>query len=162
MVSRQDMSRWMFHELQRNASAVGLLQCINKLAVTIFKILVDDFDLAFELDLWSSSFPLRCRGWISTVCVRVVCENKCACEENDAREKRAAEDPGGTDLYLHGGTFLLAMIASWTEENEITQVQSRKDISEVHQPLCFPETSALRTATSCRFSDLIERCRCMR
>ena len=28
------------------------------------------------------------------------------------------------------------MIASWIEENEITQVQSQKDISEVQQPLC--------------------------
>jgi hypothetical protein len=28
--------------------------------------------------------------------------------------------PLGTDLFLHGGIFLTAMIASWIQENEIT------------------------------------------
>jgi len=34
------------------------------------------------------------------------------------------------------------MIASWIEENEITQVQSQKDISEVQRPLCRQDRAA--------------------
>jgi len=147
----------MLHELQRHAGAISLFQRVHKLAMAIFEILVDDFDLAFELDLWGSSFPLSCGGGVNAICVRVVSEYKCACEENGAGKNRTAQDPRGTDLYLHGGTFLTAMIASWTEENEITQVQSQKAISEVQQPLCFRETSALRTATMRRSRDLAEQ-----
>ena len=50
-------------------------------------------------------------------------------------EELSFEDPGA-DPYFHGVTFLTAMIASWIEQSEITQVQSQKDISEVQQPLC--------------------------
>jgi hypothetical protein len=86
-----------------------------------------------------------------------VCEGEGGSEENYAGENRTAQDPRGADLNLHDGTFLTAMIASWTEENEITQVQSQKDISEVQQPLCFSLTSELRTATMRRSRDLAEQ-----
>jgi hypothetical protein len=93
--------------------------------MAVFEILVDDFDLAFHLDLWSSGFPLSCGSWIHSVCIRVVSENKRACEENDTGENSTAEDrtvkdPRGTDPDRHGGTFLTAMIANWIKENEIT------------------------------------------
>jgi hypothetical protein len=47
--------RWrVFGELERNPSAIRLLQCEDKAPVTIFEILVDDFKFAFEL----RRFPL--------------------------------------------------------------------------------------------------------
>src|SRR6267154_892801 len=100
------MRRWVLHELEWNASAARLLQCVNELAVAIFVILVDDFNLAFELDLRCSSFPLSRGHRINGVRVRVVCEDECACEENGAGENRTAEhrtgkDPRGTDPDRH-------------------------------------------------------------
>jgi hypothetical protein len=123
VIAGQKMRRRVLYELKRNPSPVSLLQRVNKLAVAIPEILVDDFDLTFELDLWCSGFPLSRGHRIHGVRVRVVCENECAREENGAGENRAAEDPRGTDLYLHGGTFLTAMIATSTLQREITGVQ---------------------------------------
>src|SRR5712692_10264173 len=105
------MCRRVLNELEWNPSAVGLLQGIYKTAVTIFEILVDDFELAFELHLWSSSLPLSYRTGVGFACVGVVRQSQCAGEEQEAGENRPAkdckaEDPRGTDLDLHVGTFL--------------------------------------------------------
>jgi hypothetical protein len=96
------MCRRVLDELERNSSAIGLLQGIYKAAVAIFEILVDNFELAFELNLWASGLPLSGGGGVIAVCVGGVRENECAAEEHEAEENRTAEDLGGTDLDLHG------------------------------------------------------------
>src|SRR5947209_6404007 len=128
------MCRRVLYKLESHSGAVSLLQRVNKLSMAILVILVDDFELAFELDLWRSRLPLRCGGRVDAVRVGVVRQNECACEENGAGENRTVEDrtvkdPRGTDPDRHGLTFLNAMIVMWTEEREITQVQSQMDIS---------------------------------
>lgn len=120
VVAGQNVCRRVLHELEGHTSAISLLQRVDELAVTIFEVLVDDFNLALELNPWGSAFPLSCRSRVNAVCVRIVGENKCACEQNHAGANGAAEDPRGTDLCFHGGTFLLAMIAICDEQNEIT------------------------------------------
>src|SRR5689334_17694236 len=44
------MSRRLLGELERDPSAVGQLQRVQKAVVAIFEILIRDFELAFELD----------------------------------------------------------------------------------------------------------------
>src|SRR3989442_1655741 len=44
------MCRRLLDEVERNPSAVGQLQRVQIAAPTIFEILMDDFELAFELD----------------------------------------------------------------------------------------------------------------
>jgi len=103
--------------------------------MAIFEILMDNFQLAFELDLRTSSVPLGRGCGVTASGVRVMREGECAAEEHKTGENGSAEDPRGTDLDLHGGTFLTAMIATGMEQSEIPQVQSQKDISEVQEPL---------------------------
>src|SRR5689334_4444907 len=102
------MRRRVLHELKRNASAVRLFQRVDELAVAVFVILVNNFDLAFELDLRGSRLPLRCRGGVDALAVGMVRKNKSAGEENGAgedgtAEDRTAKDPRGTDPDRHGG-----------------------------------------------------------
>src|SRR5713101_676374 len=113
------MCRRVLNELEWNPRAVGQLQGVDKAAVAVFEILVDDFELAFELDLLAASLPLS-RGCGVIVVRGVMREGECAAEEHEAGENRAAKDPRGTDLELHGGTFLTAMIATRRELSEIT------------------------------------------
>jgi hypothetical protein len=63
------MGRRILNEMERHASAIRLLQCIDKFAVAIFEVLMDDFDLALELDLRGSRFPLSCGGCVNAACV---------------------------------------------------------------------------------------------
>src|SRR6266567_3856632 len=134
MVSRQNMRRRMLHELHWHTSAVGLLQRVDKAAVAVIEILVNNFDLTLQLNVlaWVA---LQLSGGslgIAVVgCSGIVRKRECAAEEHEAGENRTAEDPRGTDLELHGGTFLTAMIATRRELSEITGGQSQKDISEV-------------------------------
>src|SRR6266849_656124 len=100
------MCRRMLDELEWNPGAISLFQSIDKTTVAIFEILVDNFQLAFQLDLLASNFPLGRGCWVDVTCVGVVRENECASEKHEAGENRTAEDPRGTDLDLHGGTFL--------------------------------------------------------
>ena len=44
------MCRRLLEESERDPSAVGQLQRVQIAAPTIFEILMDDFELAFELD----------------------------------------------------------------------------------------------------------------
>src|SRR6266853_4104216 len=109
MVSSQKMRRRVLDELERHSSAVGLLQRVDKFAVTIFVILMDDFQLAFELDPLASSLPLRCGGGVNGVCVGGVSENESAADEHHNRQKKCAAkytgiDPG-EDPSFHGTTF---------------------------------------------------------
>src|SRR5260370_39745056 len=102
------MCRRVLDETERDPSAVGLLQRVEKLAVTIFVILMDDFEFAFELDPLASSLPLSCGGGVNGVCIGGVREDECAAEQHHNRKKRAAKhtviDPG-EDLFFHETTF---------------------------------------------------------
>ncbi|PYV22931.1 MAG: hypothetical protein DMG24_15375 [Acidobacteria bacterium] len=62
MVSGQKMCRRLLDELERDPSAVGQLQRVQKAVVAIFEILIGDFELAFELD------PLVCGGAVLGGC----------------------------------------------------------------------------------------------
>ena len=50
MVSGQKMCWRLFDELEWNASAVELLQRVEIATPTIFKVLMNDFEFAFELN----------------------------------------------------------------------------------------------------------------
>jgi hypothetical protein len=93
-------------------------------AVAILEILMNNFDLTFQLNVLARVAPQLSRGRLGVAVVgalAVVGEHECASEQHKAGENRTAEDPrGSTDLDLHGGTFLTAMIASWIEQSEIT------------------------------------------
>src|SRR6266853_2295864 len=103
------MCRRVLDELERDPSAVGLLQRVDKFAVTIFVILMDDFEFAFELDPLAPSLPLRGGGGVNGVCIGGVRENECAADEYQNRQKKCAAtytviDPG-EDPFFHGSTF---------------------------------------------------------
>ena len=96
----------MFGEFHWHASAVGLLKRKDKLAVTVPEILMDDFNLAVELDGFTlSRLQLsRYRRVVSKIAVlSAVREKECAAQKHKASESRTAEDPRGTDLYFHDG-----------------------------------------------------------
>src|ERR1019366_2975533 len=106
------MCRRIFDELQWDARAVGLLQRIEQ-AGPIFEILIGDFELAFELDpLVRPNLRLSC-SCESFLTLRIsLPESGCTAEQhqNGHQEcgavQRAERDPWGTDLFVHGGTFL--------------------------------------------------------
>jgi hypothetical protein len=99
------MFRRMIGEQEWNSSAIGLLQSVNKAAVAILKVLMNNFELTFKLNA-PARVTLQLGGGRLGVAV-VACfggmrENECAAEEHEAEENRTAEDPGGTDLDFHG------------------------------------------------------------
>src|SRR6266478_1540467 len=106
MVSGQKMCRRMLNELECSPRAVGLLQRIDKAAATISEILMNDFELAFELDLLAASLPLSRSCGVTVVGVGVMREGDCGSEEQKGGENRTAKDPWGPDPFDHVGTFL--------------------------------------------------------
>jgi hypothetical protein len=81
----------MLDKMKWQAGAISLLQSVDKAAMTIFEVLVDDFELAFELNLWASGLPLNC-GCGVIAGVGIVRKNRCAAEEHEAGENRTAKD----------------------------------------------------------------------
>jgi len=86
-----------------NSSAVGLLQSVNKAAVAIIEILVNNFDLTLQLNVlaWVAlQLSGGCLGIAVVGGSGVVRERECAAEKNDAcdngiyYEDLSAEDPG--------------------------------------------------------------------
>src|SRR5258708_22497927 len=67
---------------------------------------MDDFQLAFQLDLLASSLPLSRGCGVTVAGVGVMREGECAAEE-EAGQNRTAEDPRGTDPDHHGVPSLL-------------------------------------------------------
>src|SRR6266516_2573662 len=99
------MCRWMLNELERKSRAVGQLQRVDKAAVAILEILMDDFQLAFELNLLAAGLPLSCSYGVTVVSVRVMREGECG-EKQKAGENRTATDPRGPDPFDHVGNVL--------------------------------------------------------
>jgi hypothetical protein len=100
----------MLGEPHRNPGAIRLLQCKNKAAVTVWEILMHDFQVAIELDRFALSRLQLCRnGWVvgEIAILWIVSEDECAAKQHRGqRDEEATNDPRGTDLSAHLGTFL--------------------------------------------------------
>ena len=75
----------MLGELHLRASTVGLLQCEDELAVTVFEILVDDLKFTFELDrLALPGLQLSRDRWVVSEIagLGIMRENECAGEQH--------------------------------------------------------------------------------
>jgi len=82
VVAGQKMCRRVLDELEWNPSAVSLLQSVDKTAMAVFEILMDNFDLAVELDT-----RLRCSCGTGAS----LRENNCAAKKYEAGENRTAK-----------------------------------------------------------------------
>src|ERR1044071_1347569 len=104
------MCRRMLGELHSHASAVGLLQCEDEAAVTVWEVLMHDFQLAIKLGRFAfSRLKLGRDGRVigQIAILRIVCENECAAEQHHGQcDEEATSDPRGTDGSDHVRTFL--------------------------------------------------------
>lgn len=82
--------------MHRHPGSVGLPQGVDVLAVSVWKILMDDFYLALELDLLGSSSPLRCGYGICVANCWIMPKEKGADEQHQAGEDCVADRSGGT------------------------------------------------------------------
>src|SRR6266496_4970677 len=93
------MRRRTLKKVHWNSSAIRLLQRINKAAVAILEILMDNFDLTIQLNVLAR-IPLQLDGCCLRIAVvgsfRVVSEKNCAAEKNDDCKDGiyGDEDPG--------------------------------------------------------------------
>jgi len=103
VVSGEKMCWRLLEKLERDPSAISLLQRVNKAAVTIIEILVNNFDLTLQLNVlaWVAlQLSGGCLGIAVVGGSGVVRERECAAEKNDAcdngiyYEDLSAEDPG--------------------------------------------------------------------
>jgi hypothetical protein len=103
VVSGEKMCWRLLEKLERDPSAVGLLQSVNKASVAIIEILMNNFDLTLQLNVlaWVAlQLSGGCLGIAVVGGSGVVRKRECAAEKNDAcdngiyYEDLSAEDLG--------------------------------------------------------------------